>query len=147
MKRNKKRILVAGLAICALAAGGAAYTASNTIPNSTAGYETSTISGAKANDLSYKFGADGSVITGATVVFQGDLYDHHNTPATPYSVMAGFGTDASTSCTVGTYDNTTDETPVYCGSADVTNASTPFAQDTKQSTTFNVAVAGGLPLT
>jgi hypothetical protein len=145
MKRNKKRLVAAVAVIGALAAGGAAYTASNTIPDSTAGYGTSNITGATAQDMSYKLSADGQTITGATLVFKGDLWDGNVDPANPtaYSVQAGFGSDNLTACTVAPYVGGTDTTTAYCGDADTSHVSTAFNQSTKTSLTFNVAVEGG----
>ena len=41
MQRKTKRIIGAFVVIAAIAAGGAAFTASNTVPNTVAGYGTS----------------------------------------------------------------------------------------------------------
>jgi hypothetical protein len=113
-------LAVAGIVV----AGGTAFTASNTVPASVAGYGTSTISGATATALSYTLSADGTTITGAALTFTGDQ--------TLRTVQAGFGTDALTDCTVGTYDSVGDATPVTC---------TDFTQATAESASFNVAVS------
>jgi len=89
MKRNRKRVLVALLAICALAAGGAAFT--NTITGSgltgnTAGYAAVTVHGAVLSDATYTFSANGSQITDVTLHFTGDL--------TGDEVKAGFSDQA-----------------------------------------------------
>jgi hypothetical protein len=112
-------LAVAGIVV----AGGTAFTASNTVPASVAGYGTSTISGATATALSYTLSADGTTITGAALTFTGDQ--------TGRTVQAGFGTDALTDCTVGAYDGTT-STSVTC---------TGFTQATAASASFNVAVS------
>lgn len=145
MKRNKKRIIAAVAVISALAAGGAAFTAANVIPPSTVGYGTSQITGATATDVTYKMNAKGTVITGATLVFQKDLWDRTVSTPIPYTVKAGFGTDNLTSCTVAAYDSGTSTDTVYCGDADLTAASPAFTQatDGTGSDTFNVAIAGG----
>lgn len=106
-----------------VAAGGSAFTASNTIPDTVAGYGTSNITGATATSLKYTLSADGTQITDAALVFTGDL--------TGKTVAAGFGSDSLTGCTVGTYDATGDDTPVSC---------TGYTQSTATSATFNVAV-------
>jgi hypothetical protein len=108
--------------IAALAAGGAAFTASNTLPASVAGYGSSTISGATATSLDYTLNGDGSQITAANLTFTGDL--------TGRTVKAGFNSSSLTTCTVGTYDGTT-STPVTCSG---------YTQSTSGATTFNVAV-------
>ena len=60
MKR-KPLSIIAGLAVVgASAAGGAAFTASNTIPNTVMGYGTSNITGATATSLTYTRTADGT---------------------------------------------------------------------------------------
>lgn len=107
--------------VAALAAGGAAFTASNTIPASVAGYGSSTISGATATALHYTLSADGTTITDASLTFTGDQ--------TGRTVKAGFGTDDLTTCTVGAF--AAGNTTVTC---------TGFTQDTASSSTFNVAV-------
>jgi hypothetical protein len=123
MRRNTKKMVAGVAAVAALAAGGAAYTASNTVADSVAGYGTSNISGATATSVNYTLSADGTQINSAALVFDGDL--------TGRTVKAGFGTDDLTGCTVGSYDSGTDSTPVTC---------TGFTQNTAASATFNVAV-------
>lgn len=95
MKRNKKRILVAALAICALAAGGAAFT--NTVTgtgttNNMAGYASVTVQGATLSDASYTFDTTGANITKVTLTFAGDL--------TGQDVEASFNGVALTDCGV-----------------------------------------------
>ncbi|SNR64820.1 hypothetical protein [Blastococcus mobilis] len=120
-----RKITVAGvLAVGAIAlAAGSASTASNTVPSSVAGYGTSTVSGATAESLEYTLSADGTTITDAALVFTGNL--------TGQTVEAGFGSNALTACSVGTYDSVNNETPVTCAG---------FSQATSTSSTFNVAV-------
>lgn len=123
MQRKPLRI-VAGLAVIgALAAGGAAFTASNTIPNTTMGFGTSNISGATATSLVYTRTADGSGITDATLVFTGDI--------TGNTVEAGFNASALTACGTGTLN--AGNTTVVCHFG--------TAQPTATATTFNVAVS------
>jgi hypothetical protein len=124
MSGKTKKIVAAVAVIGAIAAGGAAFTASNTVPASVAGYGTSNISGATATSLHYTLSANGTTITAADLVFDGDQ--------TNATIKAGFGTDNLTACTVGSYDSTADETPVTC---------TGFTQNTASSATFNVAVS------
>ena len=65
MKRNKKRVIAAVLAVCALAAGGAAFTASNTFTSdNVAGYGNVQVSGADVQDINNTLSADGKQITG-----------------------------------------------------------------------------------
>lgn len=123
MKRKPLSIL-AGLAVVgAVAAGSAAFTASNTIPDTTMGFGTSHITGATATSLTYTRSADGSTITAATLVFTGDL--------TGNTVMAGFNANALDTCATGTL--AAGDTTVVC------TMSTP--EPTAGATTFNVTVS------
>jgi hypothetical protein len=119
-KRTLGALAAAGVLAVAI---GSASTASNTVAASTAGYGTSTISGANATSLTYTLSADGTTITGADLVFTGDL--------TGKVVKAGFGTADLTTCTVGTYASP--NTPVTCAG---------FTQLTSAASVFNVAVTG-----
>jgi hypothetical protein len=123
MKRKPLSIL-AGLAVVgALAAGGAAFTASNTIPNTTMGFGTSNITGATATSLTYTRTADGSAITAATLVFTGNISSN--------TVQAGFNTNALDTCAAGSF--AAGSTTVVC------TLTTP--EPTAGATTFNVAVS------
>ena len=104
MKRRTKRIIGAIVVIAAIAAGGAAFTAGNTVPDTVAGYGTSNITGATVTALHYTLNGDGTQITDASLTFHGDQ--------TGNVVKAGFGTDALTTCTVGSYDSGL-HTPAY----------------------------------
>ena len=122
MHRISRRMVAVVVVIGAIAAGGAAFTASNTIQASTAGYGTSNITGATATDVHYTLNADGTEITTALITFTGDL--HADT------VQAGFGTDALTTCSAPVYDGTTSSTTTCSG----------YTQNTASSAAFNVAV-------
>lgn len=122
---SKSKKVIAGLAVVgAVAASGSAFTASNTVPSSVAGYGSSTISGATATALNYTLSSDGSTINAANLTFTGDQ--------TGRTVKAGFGADALTACTVGTYNATDNKTPVTCSG---------YSQSTSTSSSFNVAVS------
>lgn len=123
MHRISRRMVAVVVLIGAIAAGGAAFTASNTIPDTVAGYGTSHISGATANSLNYVISSDGTTISEADLVFQGDV--------SADTVTAGFNTDNLQSCTVGSHASGTDTTPVQC---------TGFSQPTSGATSFNVLV-------
>jgi hypothetical protein len=122
---NRKPVsIIAGLVVVgALAAGGAAFTASNVIPNTTMGFGTSNITGATATSLKYTRSADGANITAATLVFTGDLSGN--------TVEAGFNTNALDTCAAGTF--AAGNTTVVC------TLTTP--EPTATATTFNVAVS------
>ena len=53
MKSKTKKIILAVAAIGVLAAGGAAFTEANVVPDSVAGYDTTTITGATATAVNY----------------------------------------------------------------------------------------------
>jgi hypothetical protein len=122
--RNKPRSIVAGIVVIgALAAGGAAFTAGNVIPDTVMGFGTSNITGATANSLTYTRSADGSTITAATLVFTGDIHTK--------LVQAGFNTNALEDCAAGTFNSP--DTTVVC------TFGTP--EPTGTADTFNVAVS------
>jgi hypothetical protein len=123
MQRKTKRIIGAIAVIAAIAAGGAAFTASNTVPNTVAGYGTSNITGATVTAMHYTLTADGTQISDASLTFHGDQ--------TGNVVKAGFGTDALNTCTLGSYNAGADTTDATCSG---------FTQSTATSATFNVAV-------
>ena len=128
-----RKMTVAGvLAVGAIAlAAGSASTASNTLNvDALAGYGSVTVTGATATSIDYTLSAAGTQITGADLVFAGDLRGNE--------VTAGFGSGAPQSCTVGTYTapdgllGVEETTAVSC---------TGFSQATADATTFNVAVS------
>ncbi|MGZ4185331.1 MAG: hypothetical protein ACXVUE_10860 [Solirubrobacteraceae bacterium] len=123
MQRKTKRIIGAIAVIAAIAAGGAAFTASNTVPDTVAGYGTSNITGATVTAMHYTLNADGTDITAADLTFQGDQTNN--------VVKAGFGSDALSPCTFNSYDSTAHTSSVTCSG---------YTQPTAASATFNVAV-------
>lgn len=131
MKRNKKRVLIAVLAICALAAGGAAFTASNVLPTtSVAGYANVSVTGATVTDIHNVLSTDGQSINEVVLTF--DASQTGNT------VVAGFNTAIATPPTA--LDITC---AVQTGgmSADCGDGSTPLVSTSAQNT-FAVAVSG-----
>lgn len=124
----RKRILFTGAALAAIiAAGGTAYTASNTVPDATLGYGTNTVSGGTVNSIVYNTSTDGSNIDSVTLVMAGDTTDS--------AVSIGFNTAATTSCGTGTFDSTADATTYLCK-----NGTDNFAQPTKDLTSTAVLV-------
>ena len=93
MRSKTTKIIGAAAIVAALAGTGAAFTASNTLPPSVAGYGSSTISGATATSLNDTLAADGATITAAALVFTGDQ--------TGRTIQANFGAAALTACVVG----------------------------------------------
>jgi hypothetical protein len=122
MHRISRRMVAVLVVIGAIAAGGAAFTASNTVPATTAGYGTSTITGATATDIAYGLNSDGTQITSATITFTGDLSND--------TVKAGFETSNLTTCSAPVYDGTTSSTSTCSG----------YTESTASSSSFNVAV-------
>jgi hypothetical protein len=122
MQRISRRMVVVVVLVGAIAAGGAAFTASNTVSASVAGYGTSSISGATATDVHYTLSADGTQITTAKITFTGDL--------SADTVQAGFETNNLTTCSAPVYDGTTSSTSTCSG----------YTEPTDTSATFHVAV-------
>jgi hypothetical protein len=124
MHRISRRMVAVLVVIGAIAAGGAAFTASNTVPGTTAGYGTSTITGATATDIAYALNGDGTQINSATITFTGDLSND--------TVKAGFETNSLTTCSA----------PVYTAGTPGSSVSTcsGYTESTASSSTFNVAV-------
>jgi hypothetical protein len=122
MHRISRRMVAVLVVIGAIAAGGAAFTASNTVPDTTAGYGTSHITGATATDIKYTLSADGTEINSVLLTFTGDLSND--------TVQAGFESDNLTTCSAPVYDGTTSSTTTCSG----------YTESTTSSSTFNVAV-------
>jgi hypothetical protein len=137
MQRKTKKIILALVVIGAVAAGGAAFTAANTVPSHAVGYGQAVVTGAVATDIDHTLAADGMHVTGTTMTLTGNLAD---APV----VTAGFGADgvALVSCTAtpatgvfGDPDRTTVATCDYSGA--------PYLTST--ALRFNVAVTGVTP--
>jgi hypothetical protein len=90
MKGNKKRVIAAVAVICALAAGGAAFTYSNQLPaTNTAGYGNISVSGADMSDIQNTLSTDGQYITEVTLTFASAIPSNAN-------VEVGWGPTAGT---------------------------------------------------
>ena len=123
----RKSMLFAGAALfAAVAAGGSAYTASNTVPDATVGYGTNTVSGGTVNSIAYNTNSTGDNIDTVTLVMAGDT--------TTSKVSIGFNGGATTSCGTGTYDGTT-ATTYTCD-----NGGSNFTQSTSGLTSTAVLV-------
>ncbi|MGZ4350212.1 MAG: hypothetical protein ACXVYV_04595 [Gaiellales bacterium] len=123
MHRISRRMVAVVVLIGAIAAGGAAFTASSTVPATVAGYGTGVVSnGADVSSVNYTYSADGTTITNADLVFTSDV--------TADVVKAGFNSGtALTACTVS---SGTGASAVW---------SCPFSQTTSAATSFNVLVS------
>jgi hypothetical protein len=129
MKSKTKKIILAVAVIGAVAAGGVAFTASNSIPNSVAGYGTSTVSGADATSVVHTLSADGTHIESTDLVLTGDQSNN--------TVSAGFGADPLMACDTPVFTTTS---AVHC---DWTVGTTlPGHVTDVDADSFNVAVTG-----
>lgn len=120
-----RQVLLGVVLVAAGSAGGSAVTASNTLPATTAGYGTSTVSGATATSIVFTLNGDGTQITDVALVFSGDL-------TSGKVAKAAFDSDSLTSCTIGSY------TPGTPGSTAAT--CTGFTEATATVAAFHVAV-------
>jgi hypothetical protein len=77
MKGKTKKIVLAVAAIGAIAAGGAAFTEANDVPDSVAGYDNTTITGATATAVNYTLDGTGENITSVDVTFSTDITGKH----------------------------------------------------------------------
>ena len=59
MQRKTKKIVLALVVIGVVAAGGAAFTAANTVPDSVAGYDRTTVTGATRHCRVHNYTLDG----------------------------------------------------------------------------------------
>jgi len=128
LNRRHIRPLRAALAAGAVVGLGAlavpAHTAGNSLPStSTVGYGSVTVSGVTVKSVRFTLNADGTAITDAALVVHGNM--------TGKTVMAGFGSTATTSCAVGSYSSTNNDTNATC---------TGYSQTVSSAGTFNVTV-------
>ncbi len=145
MKRNSKRIFVALLAICALAAGGAAFTAAITggPTNAVAGFAQTTINGATVNSTHWVLDQTGEWITTVNLNLTADgtngTTDTDPLPARAV-VKAGFNVGASGAidwapCTTTTPGSTTDFT------CDMETTANPSGAPVASATVFNISAS------
>jgi hypothetical protein len=135
MKRNGKAVLALGvLAAAVVAAGGAAFTNSNSLPQTTtAGYGSSNVTGAQANSIVYNTSDDGFRINSVTVVLNASQVDYAagtdaNGFGGVYSVQGGFTrnghgqngepmppfTDSVSPCSIGAKEVNSNTNTVTC---------------------------------
>jgi hypothetical protein len=137
MKRKTKKIVLALVVIGVVAAGGAAFTAANTVPSHAVGYGSAVVTGAVANNISHTLSADGTHITKTDMDLTGNLAD---VPV----VTAGFGAapTALQGCVVTLVTGTFGD-PNRTAHAACTYSGSGYVTDTE--TQFNVAVTGATP--
>jgi Tfp pilus assembly protein PilV len=95
MKGKTKKIVLAVAVIGAIAAGGVAFTEANTVPDSVAGYKTTTVSGATVTKVAYTLNSTGDTINDVILTFS-------SPDVTNLDVKIGFNGNAMTDCTVDT---------------------------------------------
>jgi hypothetical protein len=107
------RVLLAGVAVAAAGVATSAYTASNTVPDSVAGYSSADVSGAEATNINYVLdGTDKSLIDSIDFDLVGDLDDK----TAILTLKDGTGVVGSpVTCTVSAF---TTVTPVSCPTPD-----------------------------
>jgi len=123
--RTKSKIIGAAAIVAALAAGGSAFTASNTLPSAvTVGYGTQSVTGATATDIKYTLSADGKTIDSETITFTGDL------TSTAITVSTGWNGGSLTECSgdkaSATYDGVAGTTTMTCTDSETTTSATEF---------------------
>jgi hypothetical protein len=127
MKSKTKKIILAVAVIGVVAAGGVAFTAANSVENSIAGYGTSTVTGAVADDVAHTLSGDGTHIVSTAI--------HFTTDQSANNVQVSFGVTGTPEATLM---DVCDET----GGQDVVCTYVAPGVDTHDSTDFNVAVTG-----
>jgi hypothetical protein len=96
MRFKTTRIVAAIAVIGAVAAGGAAFTDSNTQPTtSVAGYGTTSVTGGTVTSLTYALSSNGADINTATIVWSGDT--------SLDTTVIGFNGGGTYSCGTGTF--------------------------------------------
>jgi hypothetical protein len=108
MRKSSKflgALAVAGL----IAAGGSAYTASNTMATAqVVGYGSTTISGATVNSMAYTLNDTGTNVNSVTLVLDGDMTLIPSGHTVASAVSIGFNALATTPCGTGTLTWATD---------------------------------------
>jgi hypothetical protein len=101
--RNPARIALAATTIAALAAGGSAFTNSNTFATGATkaltGYGSTSVTGATVNSMTYNLNGPGDNVNSVTLVLAGDT--------TTSNVSIGFNGATTTSCGTGTFATNT----------------------------------------
>jgi hypothetical protein len=152
MRRKKTRIAIVVFAICALAAGGAAFTAEVGGINSTdvAGFHQDRISGAVATGDTWAYSSDGQYVNSVTLTLEAQGTSN---PLTGATVRAGFdqgttsggvltppstGTPATDSATLISCPETPSNSGIYI--CDYTVGSTQLGVPIQLASIFNVQV-------
>ena len=121
-----------------VAAGGSAFTASNTLPaTQVVGYGSTTISGATAKSMAYALNDTGTIVNSVTVVLAGDMTAVIPGRPNASAMSIGFNKAATSSCGAGTLTLATTD-PV--AAAFTTYICTGLSQDTDDLTSTEVVV-------
>jgi hypothetical protein len=131
MKSKTRRFIMAVAVIGVLAAGGAAFTASNGTPGTTAGYSSLAVSGATVTKVTNNLNANGATIDSVDLTFQDSQQNN--------TVMAGFGiaSDPNPATTITCVVSLT--TPFKTAHCDG-GGGAPLGVDTASAAYFDVAV-------
>jgi NaMN:DMB phosphoribosyltransferase len=118
---RKSRVLLAGVAVAAAAAATSAFTASNTLNDSVAGYDAAVVSGVVITTTTYvpDDGGDIALIDSIDFVATGDIEDQ--TATLQFRDALGAPVGAAITCTMGTYS--APSTPISCPTPDKALAS------------------------
>ena len=107
---RKSKLIGAAAIAAVVAAGGAAFTNSNTFASGATapltGYASTSVSGGTINSMKYNLNAAGDNVDTVTLVLANDT--------TGSSVSIGFNGGATTPCGTGTYDSTNTQTTYTC---------------------------------
>ncbi|MCU1460103.1 MAG: hypothetical protein JWO37_178 [Acidimicrobiales bacterium] len=120
MKMGK--ILGAAAAVGMLAAGGTAFTASNSLPAAsvTKGYGSQSITGVTATSVTYNTNTAADTVTSVGLVLTGDT--------TLKTIQIAFNDDAPATCSdAGTYASIADQTTYSCVVSQTVGGTTKFA--------------------
>ncbi len=112
---RKSRVLLAGVAVAAAAAATSAFTASNTLNDSVAGYDAAVVSGVTITSTTYvPDGTDIALIDSIDFVATGDIEDQ--TATLQFRDALGDPVGAAITCSIGTYASPS--TPITCPTPD-----------------------------
>jgi hypothetical protein len=108
--RKSSKVLGAVVVASVVAAGGAAFTNSNTFASGATapltGYASTSVSGGVINSLKYNLSAAGDSVTSVTLVLATDT--------TSSAVSIGFNGDPTSACGTGTYSSINTQTTYTC---------------------------------
>jgi hypothetical protein len=114
---RKSRVLLAGVAVAAAGVATSAFTASNTVPPSTAGYAAASVSGATATKISYILdSSDKSLVTSINFEITENITGMQSYLTLRTGGSSGSVVGTPISCVVGTR---TTISPVTCATGSI----------------------------